>query len=148
MFSPGTSARPQRLQALAQRERHDTVQKRSFRRARNRLLEHGVTQYRGRTYYAGELGAKGIAQWLETEAVRASLNVVLLQEQWRPTSEFCLPSWTWIQSGAPGRKGSNQHQGVAVLINRRLASDDRCDLRRFFLAASYVYLYLSSVVTG
>ena len=142
------------------------IQKRSFRRARNRLLQHGFTMYRGRKYYAGELGAKGtahprlspsrpvprpeallpswppseaqapatvrpadmitlnlggltksgydeLAQWLETEVIRHNLDVVLLQEHWRPSSEFCLPHWTWIQSGAQGRNGSFQHQGVS-----------------------------------
>ena len=138
--------------------------------------------YRGRKYYAGELGAKGtahprlspsrpvprpeallpswppsetqapanalpadsalrvvtlnlggltksgydeLAQWLETEVIKTTLDVVMLQEHWRPSSEFCLPHWTWIQSGAQGRNGSFQHQGVAVLVNRRLASPDQ-----------------------
>ena len=117
------------------------IHKRSFRRARNRLLQHGVTMYRGRKYYAGELGAKGtahprlspsrpvprpeallpswppsetqapanalladsalrvvtlnlggltksgydeLAQWLETEVIKTTLDVVMLQEHWRP----------------------------------------------------------------
>ena len=169
-----------RRQAPARHDQRHQIQKRSFRRARN----HGVIQYRGRAYYAGELGAKGtahacrpscehqsvprpetllpawpplevptqahacrpdgtlcvvtlnlegltksaydeLAKWLETEAVQTALDVVLLQKHWRPSSEFCLSHWTWIQSGAPGRTGTHQHQGVAVLINKRLAAHDQ-----------------------
>ena len=164
-------------------DRHRNIQKRSFRRARNRLAEKGITKYKGRIYYTGQLGQKGeaqviqpqlnaptrsspetmlqrwlpedsapvaapkhaqtlgiltlnlgglsksgydeLAQWLESPPVVAQLDMVFLQEHWRPAAEFCLPHWTWIQSKAAGRSGTCQHQGLAILVNKRLAPNSQ-----------------------
>ena len=182
---PATASRtgwrrcPDYLQAAVQTARRQQIQK--LRRARNRLLQHGITTYRGHTYYAGELGVKDtthasqprgatrsaprpdpllpawppsgtqaspccrrpdgilrvltfnlggltksaydeLAQWLETEVIRATLDVVLLQEHWRPTSEFCLPSW----------------MKVSLFWSISLQRPTRYGLRKSFLVASSV----------
>ena len=57
-------------------------------------------------------------QWAHTENVKLHVHIIFLQETWRPSSEFSSDAWHWVQSGTQKSK----NQGVAVLVNRSLAS--------------------------
>ena len=57
-------------------------------------------------------------QWARTDNVRLRVHIIFLQETWRPSSEFSSDAWHWVQSGTQKSK----NQGVAVLINKSLAS--------------------------
>ncbi|CAE7799744.1 unnamed protein product [Symbiodinium sp. CCMP2592] len=56
--------------------------------------------------------------WLHSDNVVSHVHIICLQETWRPSSEFTSSAWHWVQSGLL----KSQHQGVAVLINKSLAS--------------------------
>ena len=64
-------------------------------------------------------GYDELCTWLHTPSVREQVDVICLQETWRLGSEYLLPDWFWISSGSAPVSG----QGVAVLVNRRFASD-------------------------
>ena len=57
-------------------------------------------------------------QWAHSPNVVEHVHIIFVQETWRPSSEFSSDSWHWIQSGTKGA----QHQGVAILLNKRLAA--------------------------
>ena len=56
-------------------------------------------------------------RWLESPGTVANLDVVFVQETWRISSDFRLPHWSWVGSGAKPVSG----QGVATLINTAYA---------------------------
>ncbi|CAE7528703.1 Pol [Symbiodinium sp. CCMP2592] len=63
-------------------------------------------------------GYDEIQQWRHSPQVCMQVHIVMLQEMWRPSADFVAGQWTWIQSGPV----KSSHLGVAVLINRRLAT--------------------------
>ena len=56
-------------------------------------------------------------RWLETETTIANIDIICVQETWRLTSDYILPHWSWLSSGAEPVSG----QGVAVLVNTAYA---------------------------
>ena len=56
-------------------------------------------------------------RWLETETTIANIDIICVQETWRLTSDYVLPHWSWLSSGAEPVSG----QGVAVLVNTAYA---------------------------
>ena len=68
----------------------------------------------------GGLTAEGydeFCQWLERPETVRNVDVICVQETWRLSSDYLLPHWSWISSGAKPVSG----QGVAVLVNRAYA---------------------------
>ena len=70
-------------------------------------------------------GYDELCTWLHTFEVQAQVDVICLQETWRLGSEYLLPGWTWISSGA----APTPSQGVAVLVNHRFAQSQTIRFR-------------------
>ena len=81
---------------------------------------------KGQGLYAISLNLGGITtelydelcRWLELPEVAKQLDIIFIQETWRQSADYQLPSWSWISSGSKPVSG----QGVAILINKSYAS--------------------------
>ena len=81
-----------------------------------------LTEEQARPLRAGQLGVLSVnlggfskegydefQQWAHSPNVVEHVRIIFLQETWRPSSEFSSDSW-------------HQHQGVAILLSKKLAA--------------------------